>query len=40
MTPEDAAHPRRAIALAREARARGDEAFGAVSLAVDGVPLA
>ena len=40
MTPEDAAHLRRAIALAREARARGDEAFGAVLLAVDGVPLA
>ena len=40
MTPEDAAHLRRAIALAREARARGDEAFGAVLLAVDGAPLA
>jgi tRNA(Arg) A34 adenosine deaminase TadA len=38
--PEDAAHLRRAFALAGEARARGDEAFGAVLLAADGVLLA
>lgn len=40
MKPEDAARLRRAIALAREARARGDEPFGAVLLAADGAPLA
>ncbi len=38
-SPEDAAHLRRAFALAGEARARGDEAFGAVLLAADGVLL-
>ena len=40
MTPEDAARLRRAIALAHEARARGDGAFGAVILAADGALLA
>lgn len=40
MTPEDAAHLRRAIAAAAEARARGDEPFGAVLLAGDGAVLA
>ena len=40
MTPEDAPPLRRAIALAGEARARGDGAFGAVLLAADGALLA
>ncbi len=40
MTPEDAARLRRSFALAQEARARGDGAFGAVLLAADGAPLA
>ena len=40
MTPDDAARLRRAIALSAEARARGDEAFGAVLLAADGAVLA
>ena len=40
MTPGDAARLRRAIALAHEARARGDGAFGAVLLAADGSLLA
>ena len=39
MTPEDAAHLRRAIALAHEARTRGDGAYGAVLLAADGARL-
>ena len=36
MTPEDARHLRRSFALAQEARARGDGAFGAVLLAAGG----
>jgi tRNA(Arg) A34 adenosine deaminase TadA len=40
VTPEDAKHLRRSFALAHEARARGDGAFGAVLLAADGAPLA
>ena len=36
MTEDDAQHLRRAFALAREARARGDGAFGVVLLAADG----
>jgi tRNA(Arg) A34 adenosine deaminase TadA len=40
VTPEDAPPLRRAIALAGEARARGDGAFGAVLRGADGSPLA
>ena len=40
MTEEDTTRLRRAIALAQEARTRGDEPFGAVLLAADGAPLA
>ena len=40
LTPTDALHLRRAIALATEARAAGQGAFGAVVLAADGAPLA
>jgi tRNA(Arg) A34 adenosine deaminase TadA len=40
VTPEDAGRLRRAIALAHEARARGDGAYGAVLLAADGSALA
>lgn len=40
MTPDDVARLRRAIALAGEARSRGDGAFGAVLLAADGTLLA
>ncbi len=36
MTPEDERHLRRSFDLAREARARGDGAFGAVLLAAGG----
>ncbi len=36
MTPEDARHLRRSFALAQEARARGDGAYGAVLLAAGG----
>ena len=36
MTPEDARHLRRSFALAQEARARGDGAYGAVLLSADG----
>jgi tRNA(Arg) A34 adenosine deaminase TadA len=40
VTEEDTTRLRRAIALAQEARTRGDEPFGAVLLAADGAPLA
>jgi tRNA(Arg) A34 adenosine deaminase TadA len=40
VTEEDTTRLRRAIALRREARTRGDEPFGAVLLAADGAPLA
>jgi tRNA(adenine34) deaminase len=40
VTPEDARHLRRSFDLAREARARGDGAYGAVLLASDGAVLA
>ena len=40
MTPEDAARLRRSFALAQDARARGDGAYGAVLVAADGAPLA
>lgn len=40
MTPQDLAHLRRCIDLAREARDRGDEPFGSVLVAGDGTVLA
>jgi tRNA(Arg) A34 adenosine deaminase TadA len=39
VTPDDARHLRRAFELAREARRRGDSAFGAVLVGADGAVL-
>lgn len=40
VTPQDLAHLRRCIELARQARARGDEPFGSVLVSGDGAVLA